>query len=58
MKENEQADANILIDKDLDLGKQETNVLTTLESLLAGQKLDAIICVAGGWAGGNAAKGK
>ncbi|XP_026464449.1 LOW QUALITY PROTEIN: dihydropteridine reductase-like [Ctenocephalides felis] len=56
MKENEQADANILIDKDLDLGKQETNVLTTLESLLAGQKLDAIICVAGGWAGGNAGK--
>uniref|UniRef100_A0A6M2DNT5 Dihydropteridine reductase n=1 Tax=Xenopsylla cheopis TaxID=163159 RepID=A0A6M2DNT5_XENCH len=56
MKENELADANILIDKDLDLGKQENNVLSSLDSLLAGQKLDAVICVAGGWAGGNAAK--
>jgi hypothetical protein len=26
-----------------------------VESTLAGEKLDAILCVAGGWAGGNAA---
>jgi hypothetical protein len=29
-------------------------VQTKVEELLGGEKLDAIICVAGGWAGGSA----
>lgn len=33
-------------------------MLDSVLSLLGGSKLDAIICVAGGWAGGNAKKGK
>jgi dihydropteridine reductase len=34
---------------------QESAVLGHVAELLAGEKLDAVICVAGGWAGGNAA---
>lgn len=34
---------------------QEKLVLSELEAKLNGEKLDAVICVAGGWAGGNAA---
>lgn len=30
-------------------------MLAELKTLLAGDKIDAVICVAGGWAGGNAA---
>lgn len=29
--------------------------MTQVGALLHGEKIDAIICVAGGWAGGNAA---
>lgn len=29
--------------------------MTQVGSLLSGEKVDAVICVAGGWAGGNAA---
>jgi len=29
--------------------------VTQVGSLLSGEKVDAVICVAGGWAGGNAA---
>jgi hypothetical protein len=34
---------------------QEVNVVTQVGTLLNGEKIDAVICVAGGWAGGNAA---
>jgi dihydropteridine reductase len=34
---------------------QEENVVTQVGALLNGEKIDAVICVAGGWAGGNAA---
>ena len=34
---------------------QEKGVIEEVSSALKGEKLDAIICVAGGWAGGNAA---
>jgi dihydropteridine reductase len=34
---------------------QEVNVVTQVGTLLNGEKVDAVICVAGGWAGGNAA---
>ncbi|XP_026688056.1 dihydropteridine reductase, partial [Diaphorina citri] len=41
----------------IQLGKKirETTVLAELKTILAGDKIDAVICVAGGWAGGNAA---
>jgi len=34
---------------------QEEQLCGKVEEMLAGEKLDAIVCVAGGWAGGNAA---
>lgn len=37
---------------------QEEMVLNSVGSALSGSKLDAVICVAGGWAGGNAKKGQ
>ncbi|RZF41143.1 hypothetical protein LSTR_LSTR010795 [Laodelphax striatellus] len=55
MKENEQADANIVVQVEDDWIQQESKVLSQLNSALAGDKVDAVICVAGGWAGGNAA---
>lgn len=36
--------------------KQETDILAQLENILKDDKLDAVICVAGGWAGGNSKK--
>ena len=39
--------------------EQEKQALDGLSAALGGNKLDAVVCVAGGWAGGNAAsKGK
>ncbi len=34
---------------------QEQQVSQKVEETLAGEKVDAVLCVAGGWAGGNAA---
>ncbi|XP_045482144.1 dihydropteridine reductase [Harmonia axyridis] len=56
MSENKDADLNILVEKDADLVQQETTILNTLKSALGGAKVEAVICVAGGWAGGNAKK--
>lgn len=53
---NDSADLNIVVDRDADWVTQEQNVLSKVESSLKGDKLDAVICVAGGWAGGNAKK--
>lgn len=53
---NEQADINILVGRDDNLEKQEETVTNGVSSALQGDKLDAVICVAGGWAGGNAKK--
>ncbi|XP_066991497.2 dihydropteridine reductase [Anabrus simplex] len=55
LKANDQADANILVKPDESWGEQETSVISQVGELLKGDKIDAIICVAGGWAGGNAA---
>ncbi|XP_060076578.1 exonuclease 3'-5' domain-containing protein 2-like [Ylistrum balloti] len=52
---NEMADANILVKTDVSWTDQETQVLGEMERLMGGNKLDAVFCVAGGWAGGNAA---
>lgn len=56
MEPNDLADANITVAKDADWVEQETAILSELETLLKDEKLDAVICVAGGWAGGNANK--
>lgn len=51
---NEEADANILVQSDDPLVQQEQHVTASIKQLIADQKIDAILCVAGGWAGGNA----
>lgn len=47
MSANEQADANIIVDKDAGWVDQETAILNELQGLLDTSKLDAVICVAG-----------
>ncbi|CAH0562225.1 unnamed protein product [Brassicogethes aeneus] len=54
--ENTEADLNIIVNKDQPLTQQETTILDSVKTALDGSKLDGIFCVAGGWAGGNAAK--
>lgn len=56
MAENDLADANILVNRDADFVAQETEVIDKVKAALNSEKLDAVICVAGGWAGGNASK--
>jgi len=56
---NEEAHANIIVDPAAAWIVQEQIISEKVEQSLGGEKLDAILCVAGGWAGGNAAsKGK
>lgn len=55
MAENEQADANVLVARDGSWTEQEAAVLDKVAETLKDDKLDGVICVAGGWAGGNAA---
>lgn len=57
LSENEQADVSIVVPRDGSWSDQEQEVLTKVGEALQGNKLDAVICVAGGWAGGNAKKG-
>ncbi|XP_064543959.1 dihydropteridine reductase [Drosophila montana] len=56
LSENEKADASVVVPRDASWEDQETAVVCQVGESLAGQKLDAVICVAGGWAGGNAKK--
>lgn len=56
MAPNDQADANITVKKDDEWIEQEQSILSDLRKILNEDKLDAVICVAGGWAGGNASK--
>ncbi|KAG7301654.1 hypothetical protein JYU34_014628 [Plutella xylostella] len=53
---NDTADVNITVPKDASWVQQEEHVVSELGQALQGQKVNAVICVAGGWAGGNAAK--
>ncbi|OXU31665.1 hypothetical protein TSAR_000706 [Trichomalopsis sarcophagae] len=55
MKQNESADANVLVNVESDWLEQENSILTQVKEILGDNKLDGVICVAGGWAGGNAA---
>ncbi|CAD5212253.1 unnamed protein product [Bursaphelenchus okinawaensis] len=54
LTENSSANGNVVLDVNDDWTTQETKAATQVEKLLAGDKLDAIFCVAGGWAGGSA----
>lgn len=55
LKSNDEADANVLVKPEETWIEQETSVLSDVGKILDGNRLDAVICVAGGWAGGNAA---
>lgn len=54
LAENDEADANVIVPRDGSWVEQEDDVLSKIGAALNGEKLNAIICVAGGWAGGNA----
>lgn len=47
MNANDQADENIIVDKDAGWVDQETNILNQLQRILDSSQLDAVICVAG-----------
>lgn len=51
----DEADSSIIVSKDANWSTQASTVISGLEAALSGDKIDAIINVAGGWAGGNAA---
>lgn len=51
---NEQADANILVQTENEWIDQASSLSNGIQDVLSGEKLDAVLCVAGGWAGGNA----
>lgn len=52
---NEAADASVVINPAGDLNEQAAFVLKEVAAAAEGAKFDALFCVAGGWAGGNAA---
>ncbi|XP_016973137.1 dihydropteridine reductase [Drosophila rhopaloa] len=56
LTENEKANVSIVVPRDAPWSEQEGTVVSKVGESLAGEKLDAVICVAGGWAGGNAKK--
>lgn len=58
MSENDQADLSIVAAREASWPEQEQDILTKVADALKGDKLDAVICVAGGWAGGNSNKGR
>ncbi|ORX52061.1 NAD(P)-binding protein [Hesseltinella vesiculosa] len=53
--ENTEANSNALVNIDQSLEQQGQGLDQSLTDILKGDKLDALLCVAGGWAGGNAA---
>lgn len=55
LKMNEEADANIIVKPEETWIEQEKSVLEEARKILNDHQLDAVICVAGGWAGGNSA---
>uniref|UniRef100_A0A4W3HU07 Dihydropteridine reductase n=2 Tax=Callorhinchus milii TaxID=7868 RepID=A0A4W3HU07_CALMI len=51
---NEEANANVVVKMCDSFTEQAEQVTTEVASLLGEKKVDAILCVAGGWAGGSA----
>lgn len=54
LKDNSNANENILVDANKNLVDQEVQIVDRLNTICGDQKFDAIFNVAGGWAGGNA----
>ncbi|XP_037636852.1 quinoid dihydropteridine reductase a [Sebastes umbrosus] len=54
MAANEEAHENVLVKMSESFTEQAGQVSTDVAQLLGEQKVDAILCVAGGWAGGSA----
>ncbi|XP_074847848.1 dihydropteridine reductase [Carettochelys insculpta] len=52
--ENEDASANVVVKMTDSFTEQADQVTADVERLLGEEKVDAILCVAGGWAGGSA----
>ena len=52
---NDEANANIVVSPADTWVEQEETVADKVAEVLEGNKVDAVLCVAGGWAGGNAA---
>ncbi|XP_025410326.1 dihydropteridine reductase [Sipha flava] len=53
LQQNDNANANVIVKRDASLLEQESDILKELDSVLGSDKIDAVICVAGGWAGGS-----
>ncbi|KAM4621631.1 quinoid dihydropteridine reductase a [Polymixia lowei] len=53
MAANDEANENVLVKLSESFTEQAGQVTTDVAQLLGEQKVDAILCVAGGWAGGN-----
>lgn len=54
-KQNDEADKSFIVNVADPWLQQEESICSAVSSALGSEKLDAIICVAGGWAGGSAA---
>uniref|UniRef100_A0A8C4TUE5 Dihydropteridine reductase n=1 Tax=Falco tinnunculus TaxID=100819 RepID=A0A8C4TUE5_FALTI len=54
LAENEDASANVVVEPTDSFPEQAEQVTTEVGKLLGEEKVDAILCVAGGWAGGSA----
>ncbi|KAJ3090715.1 hypothetical protein HK102_002858, partial [Quaeritorhiza haematococci] len=54
-RENPEANHNIILDQGLSFEETGSKVSTEITNRLEARKLDAILNVAGGWAGGNLA---
>uniref|UniRef100_A0A2I9LNX5 Dihydropteridine reductase n=1 Tax=Centruroides hentzi TaxID=88313 RepID=A0A2I9LNX5_9SCOR len=52
---NDEANENVVVKPSNNWTDQENEVVSGVEKMLNGEKVDAVICVAGGWKGGNAA---
>lgn len=52
---NEHADANVVVGASESWTHQADFVEGKVAEVLRNEKVDAVVCVAGGWAGGNAA---
>jgi len=52
---NEEADANVVVTELKDWEAQHSQVQERIAEVLGNEKVDGIFCIAGGWAGGNAA---
>ncbi|RKP23846.1 hypothetical protein SYNPS1DRAFT_24074 [Syncephalis pseudoplumigaleata] len=53
VRSNADASSNVLVDANASVAEQAKHVVEQLETTLGDTRLDALLCVAGGWAGGR-----